>query len=126
MRKPLIKLSIVATVVTILSLLYFFNPTETAIAPKCLFHAVTGLNCPGCGMQRFLHAFMHGHIVEAFRYNYILIILIPYLFFFGIERYILSGKKQERWRQIIEGRTMAIAMMIIAPGWFILRNILHI
>jgi len=77
-------------------------------------------------MQRFLHAFMHGHIVEAFRYNYILIILIPYMFFFGIERYILSGKKQERWRQIIEGRAMAITMIIIAPGWFILRNILHI
>ena len=60
---PLI-LGIAATVV-VLTLLYLFNPVETEYAPKCIFHAVTGLSCPGCGMQRFLHAFMHGNFLEA-------------------------------------------------------------
>jgi hypothetical protein len=120
-----VTLGIVATVV-VLTLLYLFNPVETAYAPKCIFHVMTGLNCPGCGMQRFLHAFMHGNFLEAIHYNYMLIVLIPYMFFFGIERFILIGESQERWKNIIEGRIMTTIMIILAPSWFIIRNILHI
>lgn len=121
---PLI-LGIAATVV-VLTLLYLFNPVETEYAPKCIFHAVTGLSCPGCGMQRFLHAFMHGNFLEAIRYNYMLIVLIPYLLLFGIERFILIGERQKRWNSIIEGRVISTIMIILAPSWFIIRNILHI
>lgn len=121
---PLI-LGIAATVV-VLTLLYLFNPVETEYAPKCIFHAVTGLSCPGCGMQRFLHAFMHGNFLEAIRYNYMLIVLIPYLLLFGIERFILIGERQKRWNSIIEGRVISAIMIILAPSWFIIRNILHI
>ena len=121
---PLI-LGIAATVV-VLTLLYLFNPVETEYAPKCVFHAVTGLSCPGCGMQRFLHAFMHGNFLEAIRYNYMLIVLIPYLLLFGIERFILIGERQKRWNSIIEGRVISTIMIILAPSWFIIRNILHI
>lgn len=118
-------LGIAATVI-VLTLLYLFNPVETEYAPKCVFHAVTGLSCPGCGMQRFLHAFLHGNILEAIQYNYMLIVLIPYLLFFGIERFILIGERQKRWNSVIEGRTISIIMIILAPSWFIIRNILHI
>jgi hypothetical protein len=120
-----VKLGIAATAF-VLTLLYQFNPVETAYSPKCIFHVMTGLNCPGCGMQRFLHAFMHGNFLEAIQYNYILIFLIPYLLFFGTERFLLSGERQERWKTIIEGRAMTIILMIIAPSWFIIRNVLHI
>ncbi|MCR5472688.1 MAG: DUF2752 domain-containing protein [Prevotella sp.] len=121
---PLI-LGIAATVV-VLTLLYLFNPVETEYAPKCIFHAVTGLSCPGCGMQRFLHAFMHGNFLEAIQYNYMLIVLFPYLLLFGIERFILIGERQKRWNSIIEGRVISTIMIILAPSWFIIRNILHI
>ena len=102
------------------------NPSNTAFAPKCLFHSLTGWNCPGCGMQRFLHAFLHGRFQEAISYNYMLVILIPYIILFGIEKLILTGETQKRWQNVIEGRNMAICLCIIAPGWFIIRNILHI
>lgn len=121
----MITLSIAATAV-VLTLLYLYNPSETSLVPKCIFHAATGLNCPGCGMQRFLHAFMHGHFSEAIHYNYILIFLIPYILFFGIERIVLAGEYQKRWRRVIEGRMMTIFMIILAPSWFVIRNILHI
>ena len=116
----------IAATAFVLTLLYLFNPVETAYSPKCIFHVMTGLNCPGCGMQRFLHAFMHGNFLEAIQYNYILIFLIPYLLFFGTERFLLSGERQERWKTIIEGRAMTIILMIIVPSWFIIRNVLHI
>ena len=77
-------------------------------------------------MQRFLHAFMHGRFAEAIHYNYMLLLLLPYLVLFALERLALTGKAQQQLRGVIEGRTMTIAMCIIAPAWFIIRNILHI
>ena len=69
---------------------------------------------------------MHGNFLEAIQYNYMLIVLIPYLLLFGIERFILIGERKKRWNSIIEGRVISTIMIILAPSWFIIRNILHI
>lgn len=47
--------------------------------PKCLFHELTGLECPGCGSQRMLHALLHGNIIEAWHYNALFVAMIPIL-----------------------------------------------
>ena len=125
MRRTIQVLSIVM-VIAILTMLYIYNPSETSWAPKCVFKAVTGLSCSGCGMQRFLHAMMHGRFLEAIQYNYLLVILIPYLALFGIEKLFLTGETQKRWKRVIEGRAAVIILCIIAPSWLVIRNILHI
>ncbi|UKK54488.1 DUF2752 domain-containing protein [Prevotella sp. E2-28] len=125
MKKSFLILGIIGIVI-VLALLYFFNPVETAFAPKCIFHELTGLSCSGCGMQRFLHAFLHGRFIEAFRFNYILIIFLPYILLFGIERLALTGDTQKKWRSVLEGRAVTISLCIIAPTWVIVRNVLHI
>lgn len=43
----------------------------------CLFHHLTGLDCPGCGMTRAFHALSHGDFCEAVELN----LLSPVLFF---------------------------------------------
>jgi len=113
-------------VITVLVLLYIFNPTETSVAPKCVFKAITGWSCSGCGMQRFIHAFLHGRILEAIQYNYMLVVFLPYLLLFGIEQLVLSGETQKRWKRVIEGRTVTITMAVIVFGWVFVRNIFHI
>jgi hypothetical protein len=125
-KKKTITILILIAIVFGLALYYMVNPLNTAFTPKCMFHSLTGWNCPGCGMQRFLHAFMHGRFLEAISYNYMLVILIPYIILFGIEKLFLTGETQKRWQNVIEGRNMAICLCIVAPGWFIIRNILHI
>jgi hypothetical protein len=35
----------------------------------CLFHWLTGLNCPLCGMTRAMLAMVHGRWQETIRYN---------------------------------------------------------
>lgn len=47
--------------------------------PQCVFLHVTGLQCPGCGSQRALHALLHGHLAEAFSQNALLVVLGPVL-----------------------------------------------
>lgn len=43
----------------------------------CPFYHVTGLYCPGCGMTRASLSLLDGDLVQAFRYNNLVFILLP-------------------------------------------------
>lgn len=43
--------------------------TDTPWVPKCLFHSLTGLDCPGCGSQRAIAAATHGRWADAWNFN---------------------------------------------------------
>ncbi len=49
--------------------LFCLDPVETPFFPRCPLHALTGLQCPGCGTARALHAALHGRFAEAMRLN---------------------------------------------------------
>lgn len=76
-------------------LVYFaFDPTKVAIFPPCLFHEVTGLDCPGCGAQRALHQLLHGNIIAALRLNAMFVLSLPLLVWF-VPRFISRTRKRE-------------------------------
>lgn len=45
----------------------------------CVIRAVTGHECPGCGMVRAFVCTMHGDFVRAVRHNRMCIIVLPLL-----------------------------------------------
>ncbi len=47
--------------------------------PFCIFHALTGLWCPGCGTLRALHQLLHGHVLAALGYNPLTVIASPFV-----------------------------------------------
>ena len=53
------------------------DPNEPGHYPTCPFKAVTGLDCPGCGSMRAVHALTRGDIVRAADLNIVLVALIP-------------------------------------------------
>lgn len=57
----------------VLLAVYFCDPRTCVFLPKCVFHEVTGLYCPGCGNTRALHALLHGHVVQSLRCNLLLV-----------------------------------------------------
>ncbi|HVS30163.1 MAG TPA: DUF2752 domain-containing protein [Thermoanaerobaculia bacterium] len=57
--------------------LYLFDPAAVAFYPRCMFHALTGLQCPGCGLTRAVHQVLHGDIAEAIRLNAFGIVFAP-------------------------------------------------
>lgn len=73
------------------SLVYMFNPSETPIFPTCLFHSLTGIYCPGCGMTRALHQIMHGHVWAAFCMNPLIILLLPAVLAGAVWNYFRYG-----------------------------------
>ena len=44
------------------------SPDEVTLIP-CIFHSVTDVPCPGCGMTRACLALTHAHFTEAWRYH---------------------------------------------------------
>jgi Protein of unknown function (DUF2752) len=64
--------------------LFLFNPSSPSNQipfPVCPFFALTGFACPGCGTTRGLHLLLHGNVVAAFRFNPLMMVLLPCLLY---------------------------------------------
>lgn len=60
----------------------------------CIFHLVTGLECPGCGITRMMLALVGGNLFAAWRYNPMLLTLSPFLLILILRlclRYVRRG-----------------------------------
>ena len=84
-------------------LLYYFafDPNQFSIFPPCVFHEMTGLDCPGCGGQRALHQLLHGHVIAAIRLNAMFVLSLPLLARVGgrfLVRYCRNEAADFRWR----------------------------
>ena len=80
--------------------LFFFNPSSPAnqFFPKCPFLLITGLQCPGCGSTRALYHILHLHPIEAFTFNPLLVLTLPFLIygFLGFTRSAIMGTPYRR------------------------------
>jgi hypothetical protein len=59
------------------AVLWLFDPARHGFYPRCQLYTVTGLQCPGCGGLRALHALLHGHVAEAFKLNALFVVALP-------------------------------------------------
>ncbi len=89
----------------------------------CIFHLITGLNCPGCGVTRMMHSLVHLDFVSAFHHNAALLCLSPILFILFASRayrYIRYGSvKTTRLEQISCWALVAILLL-----WGVVRNVI--
>ncbi len=79
--------------------------------PRCMFHEMTGLYCPGCGATRALSALLHGDVRSSLHNNALLIPL-------GTMLVVLIVKPE-----ISLKRAVAVAIAAAVIGFSILRNI---
>ena len=105
----------------VLALLFRFDPAHHAFYPFCVFHRMTGLQCPGCGGLRAVHHLLHGEIWTAFRYNELVVLGAPWAAWLIVRRWRhgpgprkMSPRQQARWGWI------AVAVLI---GFWIVRNL---
>jgi hypothetical protein len=67
------------TAIGAVAVVFFFNPSTNGFYPVCLFHRLTGLNCPGCGATRALYALLHGNITLALKDNALFVLSLAAL-----------------------------------------------
>jgi hypothetical protein len=70
--------------------LFWFDPGQYAFYPRCLFHATTGLHCPGCGALRGFHELLRGRWLMALHRNALV---------FGVAPLVGVGWVWRRWRK---------------------------
>jgi Protein of unknown function (DUF2752) len=71
-----------AAVLLVCSLIFVLKavpPTPSSLYPKCQFHLLTGLHCPGCGMTRSLHHLFNGRLPEALQNNLLTFVALPFV-----------------------------------------------
>lgn len=92
---PVILFAAAIIVGAIVALVYFvLDPTKVAIFPPCLFHQLTGLDCPGCGAQRALHQLLHGQLIAAVRLNAMFVVSLPLFAWIGFRFLARSFRHQ--------------------------------
>jgi Protein of unknown function (DUF2752) len=114
-RQPLPGIAVLWTAVaaTVLGLVYEINPSKTHYYPVCQFHALTGLNCPGCGMTRALYQLLHGHLLAALHLNALFTLALPCAAVVGARR----------WWARRTGRPVRALMWTPAWTWLLLSMI---
>ena len=62
----------------------------------CVFHLITGLDCPGCGVTRMLRALAAGDLAAAWRFNPFVLLALPLLLLLFLRltvRYVITGQR---------------------------------
>lgn len=125
-NKKTIPLLIAVVMATAGVVLYFVDPVSVSWTPKCMFHVLTGWQCPGCGISRATHALTHGHIAEALAYNYFFIISIPYFLAVCAVTFIPALNRRRKLHDFIVGPKPALVYVVLFCIWWVVRNILNI
>lgn len=100
---------------------YYYADPASGLMPRCAFHAITGYRCPGCGIQRALHALLHGDIAAAWHYNAFVFFAVPAAVF-----YIVVEAGRNRWPRLHArtGHPLIITAILIATlAFWLLRNL---
>lgn len=101
--------------------LYYHSPEEKRWL-ICITYKLSGYYCPGCGAGRACYSILHGRFYQAFRYNPLLCLLLPWFsLYFGIctWQWLLYGRETVS-RRIPVWVTYVILAVVILYG--ILRN----
>lgn len=103
-------------------LLLKFNDPNAADSPfaPCIFHALTGWWCAGCGITRALHALVHGDIATAFGMNPLAMLLLP----FAVLAFAWGGGLRPAWAApLISMLSKPLLWVVLIPAYWIARNL---
>jgi hypothetical protein len=104
-----------------LAVLFFFNPATHGFYPVCLFHALTGLYCPGCGGTRAVYQLLHGHVLLALHDNALFGLALVALAVWGARFAVRKLRNQQTIFQL-HPKTLWM-FLVVALVFTVLRNL---
>ena len=89
----------------------------------CLFHAMTGFYCPGCGGTRAVAALLRGDLVSSFCYHPLVLYGAAACVFWLTELFAFGTEKRNRPRPV-PGKYLAYGAVGITLINFVVKNCL--
>ena len=102
--------------------LFEFDPAHHSFYPRCPFHELTGLNCPGCGALRALHHLAHGELRVALHFNPLVVLAGPVIVW-GLMRNGRSVNCQSTSPDILHRPRVAWSVVWIVLIFGVVRNL---
>jgi hypothetical protein len=103
------------------AVLFFFDPAKHGFYPICLFHSLTGWNCPGCGATRAAYQLLHGHLLRALRDNALLVLMLAALMIGGVCWTVQKARNQPAAWNMPAGAWWALIAIVLL--FTVLRNL---
>ena len=103
----------------LVSIIYLYLNKRFSFYIPCIFHKITHLYCPGCGLTRMILSIFKLNFYQAFRYNPLLFIMMPFIITYEIIYYI--NWIQDKNFKI--SKKIWYTLLIITIIYTILRNI---
>jgi len=103
--------------------IYYVLYYKYKIVIPCLFHEITGLYCPGCGITRMIFSLFKLDLYQAFRYNSFVFFLLPFIIFYFVDTIIKWLKGQKNYLYLKINDKEWIILLVIALLFGILRNL---
>ncbi len=110
----------IAVAIGVVAVYAVFDPNEVYF-PKCPVKLLTGLDCPGCGSQRALHALLHGDVAAAVGFNALLVAAIPLLTLLTVAE--MAPVRLQRLRYFLNSRGFILSVLAVIVAWTVARNI---
>lgn len=103
----------------LVSIIYLYLNKRFSFYIPCIFHKITHFYCPGCGLTRMILSIFKLNFYQAFRYNPLLFIMMPFIITYEIIYYIYWIQD----KNFIISKKIWYTLLIITIIYTILRNI---
>src|SRR4051794_10476989 len=118
MRTALRSAALVLGVAPPVALLAVVDPNHPGHYPVCPVKALTGLDCPGCGSLRAVHALSHGDVLGALDHNGLFVVFLPVMVLSAV--LWARSRPQPAW---LSARYTGWAVFAVVIGWAVVRNL---
>ena len=109
------KIMIGMSVCLLLGMLYALWLSLGGPGIPCIFHVLTGLDCPSCGVTHMCMALLRFDIAAAWRANAAILCLLPVLLLIAgsmIGRYVKTGEtRPQRWVSVLIWSTIIVLLL---------------
>lgn len=124
MKQRLKRVILIYISLLIIFVSYYIINKKTGFYIPCIFHEITGLDCPGCGITRCLFHLINLRIDEAFKVNPLVFILLPFIVaYFLYQSYLYIYNKKDKILVKIPNYVM-YTLLFITIVYGIIRNVI--
>jgi len=123
MKKRILTLILIILSLIVLVGLYSLLFLRFKVIIPCIFHQITGFYCPGCGITRMIFSLLKLDFYQAFRFNPLIFIALPFIIVVLIDFVFKWGRGKDNYLYRKINDRVWIVLLIITIIFGIIRNI---